>query len=92
MYFVIHSTIPSSNFESSNKTKRIMKKLIRIKSHESFLGGVLLGLAEYLDVDVTILRILTVAAFFSPVPIVILYLISWAIIPVKPQVHVINSY
>jgi phage shock protein C len=69
-----------------------MKKLNRIKNHESFLGGVLLGVSEYLDVDVTLLRILAVAAFFSPVPIVILYLISWAIIPVKPQVHTINAY
>jgi phage shock protein C len=69
-----------------------MKKLNRIKNHESFLGGVLLGVSEYLDVDVTILRILAVAAFFSPVPIVITYLICWAIIPVKTQVHVLNTY
>jgi phage shock protein C len=69
-----------------------MKKLNRIKNHESFLGGVLLGVSEYLDVDVTILRILAVAAFFSPVPIVITYLICWAIIPVKPQEQMIQSY
>jgi phage shock protein C len=69
-----------------------MKKLNRIKNQDSFLGGVLLGVSEYLDVDVTVLRILAVAAFFSPVPIVISYLICWAIIPVKQQVHVLNNY
>lgn len=69
-----------------------MKKLNRIKNQDSLLGGVLLGLAEYLDVDVTILRILAVAAFFSPVPIVIAYVISWIIMPKKQLSLMANNY
>jgi phage shock protein C len=68
-----------------------MKKLLRVKNNGSFLGGVLLGLSEYLEVDVTVLRILAVAAFFSPVPIVISYIICWAIIPVKNEVYLANQ-
>ncbi len=69
-----------------------MKKLNRIKNQDSLLGGVLLGLAEYLNVDVTILRIAAVAAFFSPIPVVIPYIISWIIMPQKQQVLMANNY
>ncbi len=69
-----------------------MKKLNRIKNQDSLLGGVLLGLSEYLDVDVTILRILAVASFFSPVPIVILYLLSWIIMPKQHRMLMANYY
>jgi phage shock protein C len=62
-----------------------MKKLFRIKNQDSLLGGVVLGLTEYIGVDVTVLRILTVAAFFSPVPIVIMYVIAWAIMPMRTE-------
>lgn len=67
-----------------------MKKLFRIKGNESMLGGVLTGMAEYFEIDVTLLRIITVALFFTPVPVVIGYLIFWAIMPKRETglVHV----
>lgn len=67
-----------------------MKKLFRIKNGESMLGGVCAGLAEYFDIDVTLVRILFVVAVIAPIPAVIPYLIMWAIMPVKPT-HVLSS-
>lgn len=58
-----------------------MKKLFRIKGTESMLGGVAAGLAEYFGIDVTLVRVLLVGAFFTPMPIVIIYLILWAVMP-----------
>lgn len=62
-----------------------MKKLFRIKGNESMLGGVMAGMAEYFGIDVTLMRVLAVGAFFTPVPVVIIYLILWAIIPMKQE-------
>ncbi len=62
-----------------------MKKLFRIKGQNSMLGGVLTGLAEYFDVDVTVLRVITVGLFFTPAPVVIGYLIIWAVMPQKQE-------
>lgn len=62
-----------------------MKKLFRIKGNESMLGGVFAGLSEYLEIDVTLLRVLAVGAFFTPIPIVFLYIIMWAVFPKKPE-------
>lgn len=69
-----------------HKTKRIMKKLFRIKGEGSMLGGVCAGLAEYFGIDVTIVRLLFVIAIITPVPALIPYLIMWIIMPVKNTV------
>lgn len=60
-----------------------MKKLFRVKGNESMLGGVMAGMAEYFNIDVTLVRVLAVGAFFTPVPVVLMYLILWAIMPAK---------
>lgn len=62
-----------------------MKKLFRVKGSESMLGGVMSGMAEYFNIDVTLVRVLAVGAFFTPVPVVLMYLILWAIMPVKQE-------
>lgn len=62
-----------------------MKKLFKIKNHNTLLGGVFLGLSNYLNIDVTILRLLGVGAFFTPVPIVFLYILAWIIVPVGDE-------
>ncbi|MGI6244015.1 MAG: PspC domain-containing protein [Prevotella sp.] len=57
------------------------KKLVRSKSNK-ILAGVIGGLAEYMNIDPTLARILyavlTVCTAFSGV---ILYLILWMVIP-----------
>jgi phage shock protein C len=62
------------------------RKLYRSKENK-ILGGVCGGIAEYLDVDPTLIRLLFVLVLlFSGIgPVLILYLIAWAIIPEKPR-------
>ncbi len=63
------------------------KKLYRSK-REKMLGGVCGGLAEYLDIDVNIMRLLFIAAGLLTVllPMVIFYIIAWVIVPVEEEI------
>ncbi len=56
-------------------------KMYRIKNQNSFLGGVCLGLAEHFRTDVTLIRVLFVVLFFTPLPIGIAYLVMWVLLP-----------
>lgn len=62
------------------------KKLFRDERHKVF-GGVLAGLAQYLNWDVTVLRILTVVATISLAgwglfwSVILIYLVCWMVIP-----------
>jgi phage shock protein PspC (stress-responsive transcriptional regulator) len=52
------------------------------RSHDHVLGGVAAGLAEYLDIDPTIVRVGWVLAVVFGLPLAILaYLILWVIMP-----------
>ena len=55
-----------------------MKKLFR--SENRIIGGVCGGLAEYLNIDVSLIRILTLFAFIWGLPLLV-YLFAWIIIP-----------
>ena len=68
-----------------------MKKLSRIKGNDSMLGGVMAGFAEYWDVDVTLLRVIAAAGFFTPAPVVIVYIILWAIMPAKDNYSIVSN-
>lgn len=59
------------------------RKLTR--SNDKMIAGVLGGIAEYFDVDPTIVRILYVVFSIASVgfPGIIAYLIMWAIIPME---------
>lgn len=59
------------------------KKLYRSKTQVA-LGGVCGGIAEYFDVDVTIIRLLFVLLFFMAGTGFLFYLIAWIIIPENP--------
>ncbi len=59
------------------------KKLYRIKNSQSLLGGVSQGLAEYFSIDVTLIRVVFVLLFFTPVPAFFAYFILWVVLPVK---------
>lgn len=61
-----------------------MNKLRRIKS-ESMLAGVAAGLAEYFNVDVTLIRVILAIGIFAPFPVVIPYLVMWIVMPVKEE-------
>jgi phage shock protein PspC (stress-responsive transcriptional regulator) len=62
------------------------KRLYR-SSRDVMLGGVAAGLAEYFNIDPTIVRLLFVLlAFMSAgVPVVLIYFILWVVMPRNPE-------
>jgi phage shock protein C len=58
------------------------KKLYRDQYHK-MIGGVCAGLAEYLDMDITVVRLLFAFAFFIMGIGLIPYLILWIVLPKK---------
>lgn len=63
------------------------RRLFRLSTDKK-IGGVCSGFAEYLDIDVTLVRILTLAVICITgfVPGFIAYLLAWLIMPVAPLV------
>ncbi|MCE6988920.1 PspC domain-containing protein [Dyadobacter sp. CY323] len=57
-------------------------KLFR-NTNNKMIGGVASGLADYFEIDVTIIRVLFVLAAFIPVPfhIFLIYIILWIVMP-----------
>lgn len=60
----------------SNGTKRLYKA-----SDRGQIAGVALGLAEYFDVDPTLVRLLFVILAFTGGPGILAYIILWIIVP-----------
>jgi phage shock protein PspC (stress-responsive transcriptional regulator) len=60
------------------------KKLMR-SSTDKKLGGVCAGLAEYFEVDVTLVRVLWLLAFFCAGTGLLVYVILWIVLPLEPQ-------
>ncbi|MFN3852628.1 MAG: PspC domain-containing protein [Spirosomataceae bacterium] len=58
-----------------------MKKQLKRNSNNKMIGGVAAGLADYFDIDVTVVRLILVAGIFLPFPVVIPYLVAWAVMP-----------
>jgi phage shock protein C len=66
--------------------KKMEKKLFRIKNKDSKLGGVALGLSEYFDTDVSLIRALFVILLFVPhFHLGFIYFILWLVLPVKNE-------
>lgn len=59
------------------------KRLYRSKT-ERMVGGVCGGLAEYLKMDVTLVRLFFLLLLLIPGPGAIIYIIMWVITPVEP--------
>lgn len=59
------------------------KKLYRIPS-KGMIGGVCAGLGEYLDLDPTVIRLVFVLLAFGGGSGVLIYIIMWLIVPLKP--------
>lgn len=60
-----------------------MKRLYRSRSNE-MIGGVCGGLADYLDVDPTIVRLIFVLLLFGGFSGFWIYLVLWIITPLEP--------
>lgn len=64
-----------------NTPKRLYRNV-----NEKMIGGVASGFADYFNIDVVLVRILMVIAFFVPIPFCLVpcYIIMWMIMPAKP--------
>lgn len=60
-----------------------MKKTLQRSRTEKMIGGVCGGIAEYLEVDPTIVRLVWVAITLLAGAGVLLYLILWVIMPLE---------
>jgi phage shock protein C len=60
-----------------------MKRLYRSRSEE-MIAGVCGGLAEYLNVDPTVIRLVFLLLFFAGGGGLFIYLILWVIMPLEP--------
>lgn len=60
------------------------KKLYR-SVDDSKIGGVCAGIAEYFNIDPTIVRLLAVFLLFAWLSSAIAYVIAWIIVPKAPQ-------
>lgn len=59
------------------------KKLYR-STTDKMIGGVAGGLAEYFDIDVTLIRVLFIVVVFLGGGGIIAYIILWIVVPEKP--------
>jgi len=60
------------------------KKLYRSVS-QKMLGGVCAGLADYLDLDISLVRLIFVgiALVTALIPMTVFYVIAWIVIPIE---------
>jgi len=65
------------------------KKLIRLED-QKMLGGVCAGLADYMDMDISLVRLLFVAVCIISafIPMILFYIIAWIVIPAGVKVIV----
>ena len=68
---------------------RACKRLMRSATDRK-IAGVCGGIAEYLEIDSTVVRLVWLLLIFLPVPIVpaiIAYLVAWMVMPQAPALH-----
>ena len=63
--------------------KKKVKKILYRSKKQRMLGGVAGGIAEYFDVDPTLIRLLWVLAIFGWGAGILAYIVAWIIIPEK---------
>jgi phage shock protein C len=68
-----------------------MKRLYRSRTSR-VIGGVAAGLAEYLDIDVTLMRLLFVLIGVLIPNVLLAYLLAWIIIPEAPSGQVAEHH
>lgn len=64
-----------------------MAKNLYRSSTQKMLGGVCAGLANYFDIDTSLMRLIFVAVALVTAlfPMILFYIIAWIVIPVQPQ-------
>ena len=64
-----------------------MAKRLYRSVQQKMVGGVCAGLADYFDLDISLVRLIFVGAALltAILPMVLFYLIAWLVIPVQPK-------
>ncbi len=65
-------------------SKRVVKRFYR-NTDDQFLFGVCSGVADYFEVDPTIVRLAFVLLCCFCLPLIVVYLVAGIIMPVKPK-------
>ena len=60
-----------------------MEKKLQRDTQDKMLAGVCSGLAEYLDIDVVLIRVAFIVAFLAGLSGGLAYIIFWVVMPVK---------
>ncbi len=69
------------------KKERMMNEKKLVRSQDQMVAGVAAGVAEYFDIDPTIVRLLFVVLTLAGGPGLILYLVLWLIMPQAHKAH-----
>jgi phage shock protein C len=77
--------LKTKNYWGTKTTNKMAEKRL-YRSRDKMLGGVLAGFAEYINADVSLVRIVYVLASIlsAAFPGVLAYIICWIVIPEKP--------
>jgi len=63
------------------------KRLMRPRTGRK-IGGVCAGVAEYFDVDVTVIRVVwLIVAFLPPTIGLLAYIVAWIVMPEEPEIR-----
>jgi phage shock protein C len=78
-----HRPLSGCHPAQSTEGRAMSEKKLRRSRQKHMIAGVVGGLAEYFDLDVTVLRIVyvLVSLFSAAFPGIIVYLICWVIMP-----------
>jgi phage shock protein C len=76
------SSAPALSGDPASSGSSSPKRLYR--SRDRIIGGVCGGLADYLGVDASLVRVLTVLSLLLPGPQILAYLVAWVIVPEEP--------
>ena len=63
-----------------------MTKRLYLSRGDKKIGGVCGGLAEYFEIDPTVVRlaVVIISIFTAIIPVALAYVIAWMIVPEKP--------
>lgn len=80
--YVCGARQPARHTEPPGMSKRLMRSSVDRK-----IGGVCGGIAEYFEIDSTVVRIIWVLLVLMPVPVVpafVGYFVAWLVMPLAP--------
>ena len=83
--FCSHCGVPRGTTDSASTVPRAARVLRRPREDRK-IGGVCGGLANYMGIDVTLVRVIALCLiFWPPASGLILYIVCWILMPEEPR-------